>query len=66
MTRAFTEPCLAAIHMMKLAGCDLDRMAYALSRSRQEIDQASWALVGRSIPAAVASINRPRIVEAST
>lgn len=62
MSRPFTQPCLAAIHMMKLAGCDLDTMAFVLGRTRSEVDQASWALVGTSIPDAVASLNRPRVV----
>lgn len=61
--RPFSEACLATIHLMKAAHVGLDRMAYVTGRSPQDCDRASWAMVGRSIPAAVAALNRPQPVE---
>lgn len=63
MTRPFSERCLACLVMMQMTGCSIEEIAFTLGRTRVEIDLAAWTVVGRSIPEAVAAINRPRLLE---
>lgn len=62
MSRAVTLSCIAAVHMMKAAGCRLSEIAFTLGRTEGEVDRMTWSLVGRSIPDALQAISRPRIV----
>lgn len=63
MSRPFTQSCIAAIHLMQTAHCTQTEMAFTLGRSVGEIDRAVWALLGSSIPDAVAALNRPRLIQ---
>lgn len=46
MSRPWTEDCLTALYVLRLAGADLGRAAFALGRTSGEVDRACWALVG--------------------
>lgn len=48
MTRPWTLEGLAAVHILARAGTDLDVIADAVGRFKADVDQALWALVGRS------------------
>lgn len=61
MTRPWTQTCVAALYMMQQAHADLAQMAFTLGRPRGEVDVALNALLGRSIPAAVAALNTPKL-----
>lgn len=65
MARPWTQPCVAALYLLRSAGCARCEMAYALGRSETDIDRAVWSLLGRTIPDAVAALNRPRLVESA-
>lgn len=62
MSRPWTLSCVACLHVMSVAKASLEQMAFTLARTESEIDLALWALAGRSIPAALAALNRPAAV----
>jgi L-alanine-DL-glutamate epimerase-like enolase superfamily enzyme len=58
--RPWTTEGLAALYTLAASNADLPAIGQALGRTRAEVDLALWALVGRSVPDAVARLNAGR------
>lgn len=57
MTRRWTADGLACVYMLSRAGRDLGAISEATGRTRGEVDRALWALLNRTLDAALAVLN---------